>query len=159
MTGSRPYVTGSRPNKNKSMICCSYHALVVFNNYSADHKLLDMQTNSTTEEMKSLATCLNKLVLDGYTEDFKAAERGLLSLQSERIYEPTQVHVVNFFRFEGASDPADNTILYVIETNDGVKGTLVDAYGSYADAKVTAFMAEVEDINKKTVNNDSATNN
>jgi len=118
-----------------------------------------MQTNSTTEEMKSLATCINKLVLDGYTEDFKAGERGLLSLQSERLYQPGQVHVVNFFRFEGASDPADNTILYVIETNDGIKGTLVDAYGSYADAKVTAFMQEVEGINKKTENNDSTTNN
>ena len=118
-----------------------------------------MQTNSTTEEMKSLSTCLNKLVLDGYKEDFVAGERGLLSLQSERIYEPGQVHVVNFFRFEGASDPADNTILYVIETNDGLKGTLVDAYGSYADSRVTAFMQEVEDINKKMVNNDISTNN
>jgi hypothetical protein len=124
----------------------------------SDHKNIDMQTNSSTEEMKSLATCLNKLVLDGYTEDFKAAERGLLSLQSEKIYEPSQVHVVNFFRFEGASDPADNTILYVIETNDGTKGTLVDAYGSYADAKVTSFMQEVEDINKKPVNNNDSNN-
>jgi len=127
----------------------------IFKHRSTDHKNIDMQTNSSTEEMKSLASCLNKLVLDGYTEDFKAAERGLLSLQSEKIYEPSQIHVVNFFRFEGASDPADNTILYVIETNDGVKGTLVDAYGSYADSKVTSFMQEVEDINKKTVPNDS----
>ena len=118
-----------------------------------------MQTNSTSDEMKSLSTCLNKLVLDGYTEDFVAGERGLLSLQNERLYEPRQVNIVNFFRFEGASDPADNTILYVIETNDGLKGTLVDAYGSYADTKVTSFMSQVEDINKKTVNNDSTTNN
>ncbi|MGK2863618.1 MAG: hypothetical protein ACSLE0_16925 [Chitinophagaceae bacterium] len=118
-----------------------------------------MQTNSTTEEMKSLSSCLNKLVLDGYTEDFTAGERGLLSLQSEKIYEPGQVQVVNFFRFEGASDPADNTILYVIETNDGVKGTMVDAYGSYADSKVTSFIQEVNEINKKTVSNDSPSNN
>lgn len=118
-----------------------------------------MQTNSTTEKMKSLSGCLNKLVLDGYTEDFKAAERGLLSLQSERLYEPGQVHVVDFMRFEGASDPADNTILYVIETDDGVKGTLVDAYGSYAEPKVTAFMQEVEDLNKKTVRKDDTTPN
>lgn len=133
-----------------------YHAFFgFFKHGSTDQKNIFMQTNSSTEEMKSLASCLNKLVLDGYTEDFKAAERGLLSLQSEKIYEPSQIHVVNFFRFEGASDPADNTILYVIETNDGVKGTLVDAYGSYADSKVTSFMQEVEDINKKTVPNDS----
>ncbi len=119
-----------------------------------------MQTDSTTEEMKTLASCLNKLVLDGYTEDFKAGERGLLSLQSQRIYEPSQVQIVNFFRFEGASDPADNTILYVIETNDGIKGTLVDAYGSYADEKVTAFIKQVEEINKKTdKKDDTSTNN
>ena len=118
-----------------------------------------MQTNSSTEEMKSLTTCLNKLVLDGYTEDFKAGERGLLSLQSERIYEPSQVRVVNFMRFEGASDPADNTILYVIETNDGIKGTLVDAYGSYADPKVTSFIQEVEEINKKTAKKDDTASN
>lgn len=118
-----------------------------------------MQTNSTTEEMKSLSTCLNKLVLDGYTEDFKAGERGLLSLQSEKIYEPSQVHVVDFMRFEGASDPADNTILYVIETDDGVKGTLVDAYGSYAEPKVTSFMEEVAEINKKTGKKDDTVSN
>jgi len=110
-----------------------------------------MQKNSTTAEMKTLASCLNKLVMDGYTEDFKAGERGvLLSLQHERMYGPGDVQVVNFFRFEGASDPADNSILYVIETNDGVKGTLVDAYGPYADAKVNSFMEEVEEITKKT---------
>lgn len=118
-----------------------------------------MQTDSTTEKMKSLSGCLNKLVLDGYTEDFKAGERGLLSLQSERIYEPGQVHVVDFMRFEGASDPADNTILYVIETDDGLKGTLVDAYGSYADPKVTSFMQEVEDLTKKMVKKDDTTPN
>lgn len=116
-----------------------------------------MDTNSTTEEMKSLSGCLNKLLLDGFTEDFKAAERGLLSLKNEKIYEPGQIHVVNFYRFEGASDPADNTILYAIETDDGVKGTLVDAYGSYADERVTAFMEEVEEINKKKVNNNDKT--
>lgn len=116
-----------------------------------------MDTNSTTEEMKSLSGCLNKLLLDGYTEDFKASERGLLSLKNEKIYEPAEIRVTNFYRFEGASDPADNTILYAIETSDGVKGTLVDAYGSYADARVTAFMEEVEEIQKKKVNNHDKT--
>lgn len=116
-----------------------------------------MDTNSTTEEMKSLAGCLNKLVLDGYTEDFKASERGLLSLKNEKIYGPEQVRVTNFYRFEGASDPADNTILYAIETDDGVKGTLVDAYGSYADARVSGFMDQVEEISKKKVNNNDTT--
>ena len=117
-----------------------------------------MQTKSTTEDMKTLASCLNKLTLDGYTEDFKAGERGLLGLQHEKIYEPGQVQVKDFFRFEGASDPADNSILYAIETDDGIKGTLVDAYGPYSDPKVNSFMEEVEHLHKKVPKDNAAKN-
>jgi hypothetical protein len=117
-----------------------------------------MQTKSTTADMKTLASCLNKLTLAGYTEDFKAGERGLLSLQHEKIYEPSQIQINDFYRFEGASDPADNSILYAIETDDGIKGTLVDAYGPYADSKVVAFMEEVEQLHKKTSKDDAAKN-
>jgi len=109
-------------------------------------------------EMKTLVTTLNKLVQEGFTEDFKASEMGLLSLQGEHKYSPEEVHVVDFFRFEGESDPADNAIVYAIETNDGTKGTLTDAFGPYADASVTKFMKQVEDITKKTGKNDTAAN-
>ena len=41
-------------------------------------------------------------------------------------------------------------VLYLIEThNDGPKGTLVDAYGTYADSKIGDFIAAVEEIQKK----------
>ena len=40
------------------------------------------------------------------------------------------------------------SILYAIETADGNKGTLVDAYGLYSDEETGAFMKEVE-IHKK----------
>jgi len=102
--------------------------------------------------MKTLALCLNKVVKEGYTEDFKVTDRGMISLHENRRYSPEQVHVVNYFRFEGFSDPADNSILYVIETDDGKKGTLIDAYGPYADEKVNKFMQQVEDVHKKITN-------
>jgi hypothetical protein len=99
--------------------------------------------------MKTLALCLNKVVKDGYTEDFKISDRGLSTVSDNKKYSPEEVHVVNFFRFEGFSDPGDNSILYVIETDDGKKGTLIDAYGPYADEKVNKFMQQVPDLNKK----------
>jgi hypothetical protein len=86
---------------------------------------------------------------NGYKENFKITEGGLQSLETEKVYRPDEVHIVNFFRFEGASDPSDSAILYVIETHDGAKGTLTDAYGMYADAGVDKFIKEVEDISKK----------
>lgn len=103
--------------------------------------------------MKSLANCLNQMIKEGYTEDFKITEQGLQSLNKTINYSPDQIQVVNFYRFEGESDPDDNAILYIIETNDGAKGTLVDAYGVYTDLRISSFMKDVENIQKKTVKN------
>jgi hypothetical protein len=114
-----------------------------------------MQQNSTTDDMKTLSECFNKLVKDGFEEDFKVNEKGLFSLKTGKTYPPEQVNVINFFRFEGASDPDDNAILYAIETEDGVKGTLTDAYGTYADPKTGKFMQQVESISKKTIKADA----
>src|SRR5258706_3848377 len=105
-----------------------------------------MITNATSEDMRTLASCVNKLVVDGYTESFKVTEDGLFSYEKNKLYKPEHVHINNFFRFEGASDPADNAILYAIETNDGTRGTLTDAYGPYADAEVEKFIDQVENI-------------
>lgn len=112
-----------------------------------------MQQVSTTEDMKTSSQCYNKLLKDGFTEDFQIDEKGLLNSPStKKTYKPEKVQIVNFFRFEGASDPDDNSILYAIETSDGTKGTLTDAYGAYADPKVSKFIQSVEDISKKPVN-------
>ncbi|HEX2535170.1 MAG TPA: hypothetical protein VHK69_15600 [Chitinophagaceae bacterium] len=110
-----------------------------------------LNENNSMPYMKSMATCLNRMVADGYTEDFKVGARGLESLQRGVVYQPAQVQVVNFFRFEGASDPDDNAIVYVIETEDGARGTLIDGYGVYNDPTIGAFMKEVESIRKKVV--------
>jgi hypothetical protein len=111
-------------------------------------------TNTGTPElvpyMNTLTSCVNKVVKDGYTDSFKIENKKLFSAAKENSYEPDQVKIVNFYRFEGQSDPGDNAIMYVIETTDGSKGTLIDAYGAYADAGVNKFMDAVEEINKKT---------
>jgi hypothetical protein len=99
--------------------------------------------------MNTLSACINKVIGEGYKECFKVTSRGLYSTTFSRYYRPEQVKVVNILRFEGQSDPADNAILYVLETSDGLKGTLVDAYGAYSDVTIGKFIAEVEDIRKK----------
>jgi hypothetical protein len=114
-----------------------------------------MENSSTLEDMKTQVSVLNKLTRDGYTENFSVGEKGLTTATTEKNYSPEEVHVVNFFRFEGASDPADNSIVYAIETNDGLKGTLTDAYGPYAEPTVSKFMKQVEDITKKTEKDDT----
>jgi hypothetical protein len=118
---------------------------------------MEENTNYTENDdlipyLKSLSEVSNKMVLKGYDDDFKIDEAGerLTSLKTERSFTPEEIKIVNFFRFEGQSDPNDQSILYVIETADGLKGTLVDAYGPYSDRKLAEFITKVEDIHKKT---------
>jgi hypothetical protein len=113
-----------------------------------ESKTLDME-NTDKEYMKTLASCINSLVSAGYETQFKIVKDGLKSLTTEKIYHPEDVKITNFYRFEGESDPADNSILYAIETTSGEKGTLSDAYGAYSDTQVSAFVKEVEEIGKK----------
>ena len=112
--------------------------------------------NNPLPYMNTLSSVVNKAVKDGYKDCMKVTRNGLVDTTNDKTYTPTQVKVIDFFRFEGESDPADNSILYKIETADGSKGTLIDAYGPYADENVNKFMAEVEHINKKVTKKDKS---
>ena len=107
------------------------------------------QPNDKTTYMTDLEKCMNRLEQKGYTDQFRVEKKRLQSLtDAKKSYKPEDVKAVNFFRFEGITDPDDMSILYAIETCDGRKGTLVDAYGLYSDDDTGAFMQDV-DINKK----------
>lgn len=102
-----------------------------------------------SDDMSSLITCLAKTVKDGYTINFSVSEEGLSDVTGGKSYAPEEIKVSNFYRFEGPSDPSENAILYVIETSDGQKGSLTDAYGAYANSEITEFMDKVTRVEKK----------
>lgn len=75
--------------------------------------------------------------------------RGLYSTSHSRYYRPEQVQIIAVHRFDGQGNPADNAAVYVLETSDGLKGTLLDPYGLHADGSIAAFMNEVNNIRNK----------
>src|SRR6476619_5017023 len=99
--------------------------------------------------MKCLASCLSRMVSEGYTENFSITEEGMNSQHSHNHFQPGEIQVVNSYCFEAQSGPNDNAILYVIETSDGTKGTLKDAGGNSGSSNVSRFMKDVETIQKK----------
>lgn len=113
-----------------------------------------MEANDRLTNMTELDGCLEKSEQRGFNDQFRATSAGLKLVETEKVYHPDEVRIANFYRFEGLSDPDDMSILYEIETNDGRKGTLIDAYGLYSDPKVSDFMVEVENIHKKVVKGD-----
>jgi hypothetical protein len=111
-----------------------------------------MDSDDRLTEMTSLAECLEYLAEKGFTEQFRVEEGKLVASTDDNTYGPEQVKAVNFYRFEGNSNPDDTSILYAIETNDDRKGTLTDAYGMYADPEVGEFVQAMEIFKKTQLN-------
>jgi hypothetical protein len=111
----------------------------------------DITADDRLTYMAPEITCLDDIIKKGFTDNFKLSGSSLICLDNGKNYSPEQISVVNFYRFEGASDPDDMSIIFVIETEDGRKGTLVDAYGFYADREIGNFMRKVENFRKQTI--------
>ena len=110
---------------------------------------INLNEQQSVPFMSTLTERVNKAMKEGYSETLKMTKQGIFYESRNKTYLPDEVKVVDFYRFEGQSDPADSAIMYVIETTDGVKGLLIDSYGAYADEYMNKFMAEVEEIKKK----------
>lgn len=81
----------------------------------------------------TLSEALNDLKTRGYKEDFSLKPESITCAAHELEWHPENFTVDEFHRFEGMSNPDDNSIVFAISSDDGMKGTLVDAYGAYAE--------------------------
>lgn len=81
----------------------------------------------------TLSEAVNDLQLRGYTYDFNLKPECLTCASLDLEIHPEEFQVDELHRFEGMSSTDDNSILYAISSKNGVKGTLVDAYGMYAE--------------------------
>ena len=102
------------------------------------------KSNDRLTFMNNEENLMSNLEKHGYTEQFRVQHKLLESVSTGKKYKCDDVKAVNFYRFEGISDPDDMSILYAIETCDGAKGTLTDAYGRYSDEETGEFMKQVE---------------
>jgi hypothetical protein len=57
--------------------------------------------------MNSMSECINFLNRKRYTEQFKVEDKKLISLSDGKQHEVDEVTAMNFYRFEGISNPED----------------------------------------------------
>ncbi len=79
----------------------------------------------------SLADALNDLKKKGYEADFATETVCLYCGDLDLRLNPGAFNVDEVYRFEG--DPDNSSVLYAISSTTGVKGTLVDSPGAYAE--------------------------
>ncbi len=95
-------------------------------------------------QYNTLSEAIELLKRKGFSHDFRVNDQGELIETGEESFEPSQVKLVEFHRFEGTSDPADMSIVYVLETDSGIKGTVVDSFGVDGSELISEFMNKVE---------------
>jgi hypothetical protein len=94
-------------------------------------------------QFETLTDALKNLSERGFTYNFNLAENCLECKEVNRIFYPDEFHIAEYYRFEGMTDPADSAVLYAIESHDGLKGVLVNAYGVYADVISANMVAKL----------------
>jgi len=100
--------------------------------------------------MSPMTNRMNSAKEKGFTEDFDVeSATHLINNRTQIRYAPEAVDIVNYYRFEGMSDPGDSSILYEIQTSDGVKGLLATPYGPTCPAYVAEFMSKIELMEKQ----------
>lgn len=83
-------------------------------------------------EEQTLVGTLNKLKKEGFTHDFNIHNNQLKS--GDITLSPKEFEIVKVYRFEGMSDPDDNSVLYAIRSlHHDLKGTFINGYGIYAN--------------------------
>ncbi len=86
------------------------------------------------ENYETVVDALNGLKAKGYTLDFNIAFDNITCAQNGTCLNPSEFEITEVHRFEGATDPDDQDVVYAVESKDGsLKGTLTSAYGPYAD--------------------------
>ena len=81
--------------------------------------------------LTTLSSVLEKLRLRKQDKEFRMTKKGFGT--EAKSYRPDELAIIRTYRFEGDSDPSDNSVLYLIEANDGSIGYTMDAYGVYSN--------------------------
>lgn len=86
------------------------------------------------QDIPTLSQTMADLKKQGYTTDFNLGTQCISCNEKELELFPNDFQIDEVHRFEGASNPDDNAILYAISSEKfSVKGLLVNGYGISAD--------------------------
>jgi len=91
----------------------------------------------------TLAEAIALLEADGYTEDFNLTGGLLDCVACQVAHEPVVGIIERQYRFEGASNPDDESVVFGVRCPAcGAKGVVVSAFGPGADPDVLAWLTK-----------------
>lgn len=91
-------------------------------------------------EMETLSAASERLRAAGYTENWEAVDGALRCWACGTDHAPTEVTVDEVVRFEGPSDPGDESILFALNGPCGHRGQYSVGYGPSTPADEIAVV-------------------
>ena len=91
--------------------------------------------------LTSLSEKMQELRNQGYHSEFRFRQGKLLNEKGVQ-FTPRDITIENELRFEGESNPSDSSILYVLETRNGERGLIANAYGAKSNAGLEKFLQQ-----------------
>jgi hypothetical protein len=93
---------------------------------------------------ETLVDATNDLYKRGYTANLGLEGDTIDDKEHDIHMAADDFEIDEFYRFEGASNPSDTSIVYAISSPKyNLKGVLVNAYGMYADNSESALHAKL----------------
>lgn len=90
----------------------------------------------------TVSEAINELRKQGFTEDFNL-EKNCIVCHPDK-FEHDEFEIVDVYRYEGNTDPADEATVYAIQSKSGIKGVLVTGYGISNDSLSTEILAKLK---------------
>ena len=94
--------------------------------------------NSSSDSMRTLSEVMEKLRKRGQQNELVISGKGKMDGMGN-TYRPQDLTIIKTYRFEGMSDPADNSALYLVEDKDHQIGYILDIYGGESNHDEAGF--------------------
>jgi hypothetical protein len=98
----------------------------------------------TAKRYTNMLEAIQELKKRGFTTNFEFLDQTFRDVDSGRTFKAGELTIVEHYRFEGASDPDDMSVVYAIKSDDGLKGIVADAFGLYANPDLGGFLETVK---------------
>lgn len=104
-----------------------------------------MNDEKLNKDYGTLSETINVLVKLGYAHDFNIKEECIVCHIENITLSSEDFQIDQVYRFEGSSNPDDQSILYAISSEKfNVKGTLVNGYGISSDETTSKLIEKLQ---------------
>jgi hypothetical protein len=94
-------------------------------------------------QYETLTEALTDLNQRGFTYRFEIQKDSAKCIETGEIIQPSDIIIEEYHRFEGESNPDDMSVVYAVRAKNGLKGTFIDAYGTYSNPHIENFFKRV----------------